>query len=56
MTHYPSIEQMKINDQLFQNLIGNAIKYRSEENSKDPYIIEKEETNIFSLLRIMELE
>ena len=47
-------EQLKV--QLFQNLIGNSIKYRSQENPKIHISATKKKINIFSVLKIMVLE
>jgi len=47
-------KQLKV--QLFQNLIGNAIKYRSQETPKIHISATKEKTNISLVLKIMELE
>ena len=47
-------EQLMI--QLFQNLIGNAIKYRSQKRLKSIFQLIKKEINIYLQYRIMELE
>lgn len=44
-------EKLKV--QLFQNLIGNAIKYHGQNNPKFMYLQKKKRTNIYSVSKIM---